>query len=160
MMRNKILIMASIVASIVIICVFFVTKSKANVLMEFALYPTGIYSSSYYLVLYDDATLKCYYGDRATNDLQADKFMHKIHKFAKTKLNEYEFTYLILLADELIASGYTESGSYCDDGYHVTFLYHGTAYTEIYEDSQPVIIRQLTGDFLRLAPMKIELGWW
>jgi hypothetical protein len=161
MKKNKKLLLTSIVVAIALISVFLAIsfRLQANVLIKFSIHPT-VHHSSYYLVLYDDATLKCFYGERGTDDIQADKFMRKIRKYAKTRLNEHEFTGLIALADELIASGFSSSDTFCDDWYYVALIYNGTAYREVYQHSQSEYINQLVEDFLRLAPMSIELRGW
>ena len=151
--------MASIAIIICILLATLLLVPKANELMRFSIYSSVLRYPSYYLVLYDDATLKCFFGEKGTDDIQADKFMHKIRKCAKTKLNEIEFSWLIGLADELVESGYAGSDWECDDWYYMTLLYNGTAYREVYQHSQSEIIQELSEHFLRLAPMKIELGW-
>ena len=160
MAKNKVLVITSVVAAIAIICVFLATilfKPNTNELMRFSIYPSYTSYSSYYLVLYDDATLKCSFGERSIDDIQADKFMYKIRKSVKTKLHENEFMGLIILADELIASGFSRSGFSCDDWYYVTLLYYGTAYTEVYKHYQSDALEKLSEELIKLSPLKIEL---
>jgi hypothetical protein len=162
MAKTRLIIVASVVIIIVTIFVLYVTillKPTANVLIKFSLHPSDVYYSSYYFVLYDDATLKCLSGERGTDDIQADKFMYKIRKSAKTKLPEKEFKALIMLADELIACGFTSSGWECNEWYYVTLLYNGMVYKEIYQHYKSEELEKLSEELISLSPMEIELGY-
>ena len=163
MTKNRKIVFAGIViiiaiASVLLIMIF--SYPKANVLIKFSLQPSDVYYSSYYFVLYDDATLKCFFGERDTDDIKADKYMHKIRKYTKTKLNELEFNWLIGQANELVESGFVNSGMECNEWYYVTLFYNGLVYREVYQYSQSEIINEISEHILRLAPMSIQLGSW
>ena len=159
MMKNKKLVMASVTIAIAIICILFVvilSHHKANIVMKFSIYPSSISNSSYYLVLYDDATLKCFFGERDTDDIQSEKYMSKTRKSARIKLQEYEYDGLLYLADWLSASGFTSSGLTCDDWYYTTLFYKGTAYKEVYQHSQSEAFKKLSDELVWLSPIKIK----
>jgi|GEM_PF-1832848 len=175
-MKNKKLVIANIILIIVIICalletIFFIPNT--NELMRFAIYPSDkLDDPSYYFVLYDDATLVCFIGEIAIcDDIQTDKFLEIIYRRAKKKLQQNEFTGLISLADERIASNFIDLDCSCSGWYYVTLLYDGKVYMEIYQYNkilqsfqeeilQPYpsnALERLSEEITRLSPLKIEI---
>ena len=157
MTKNKILIIVGIAT--IIICIFFaviLAQPKTNELLRFAIFPSDGYDSSYYFVLYEDATYKCYFGERNTDDIHAEKFMHKIRKSKKTKLKEYEFVGLLYLVNGLIASDFASSGLTCDDWYYVTLLYNEIEFKDVYQHIESKFLEQLSDELVWLSPMKIK----
>ena len=182
MLKNKKFWTTTIVLAIAIICVLLATilfKPKANELMRFAICPMDMFVSTYYFVLYDDATLKCFLGEQDIYDIQSDKFLYKIRKYAKKQLVQDEFSSLISLADEISTSIPEEPSLMGSGWYYVTLLYNGTVYYDIYQYSkvlqlfqekahlpyqsetlksyQSEALERLAEGFITLSPIEIDI---
>ena len=135
-------------------------KQNANNLMQFSIYPTGTSDETYYFALNQNGILKCAVGSRKNNNINQRDFLKHTVDSSEKQLDEQEVQTLIKFADALEATRFDKEKRIVKDSWDIAFSYKGRVYEMNWHINDSEELRKLTGTFISLSPISVDLHGW
>jgi hypothetical protein len=130
-----------------------------DIIIKIAILPPGIAYESYYFILNETGTLKCFVGRRMNDNIKNCNFLESVTNADKTKISDIELQSLMNMANELEEKGCGEK-PLVFDSWDVALLYNGKVYEMVYcneENSEEFM--NLTNKIIELSPIHVDFPW-